>query len=80
MRDLTEELKDPQRFFCLGSTLRALIDVEHPLVWGMPREAKVLFMDGPVLEIVPCYDNEKFKEVMIADNDLLCSGWLIGEE
>ncbi|RLE96378.1 MAG: hypothetical protein DRJ57_05590 [Thermoprotei archaeon] len=81
LRDLTEELKDPQKFFCPGSTLRALVDIEHPLAWGMPREAKVLFMDGPVLEIVPSYDNEKFKEVMrFADNDLLCSGWLTGEE
>ncbi|MEM0308867.1 MAG: M14 family metallopeptidase [Thermofilaceae archaeon] len=81
LRNLSEELKDPTKYFCPGSTLRALVDNEHPLAWGMPRETTVLFIDGPVLEILPNHWNERYREVVrFADRDLLSSGWLIGEE
>ncbi|MCS7104391.1 MAG: M14 family metallopeptidase [Thermofilaceae archaeon] len=81
LRNLSEELRDPTKFFCPGSTLRAVVDVDHPLAWGMPRETTILFVDGPVIEIVPSHYNEMYKEVVrFADRDLLSSGWLIGEE
>lgn len=81
IRDLTEEIKDPKKFFCPGSTLRAVVDVEHPIGWGMPREVKVLFIDKPILEVIASYENEKYVEVVrFLEENLLSSGWLIGEE
>lgn len=81
LRNLSEELKDPTKYFCPGSTLRAVLNNDHPLAWGMPCETTVLFIEGPVLEIVPSHWNEQYHEVVrFADRDLLSSGWLIGEE
>ena len=81
LRNLAEELKDPTKYFCPGSTLRAVVDNEHPLGWGMPRETTVLFTGSPVLEVVHSHWNERYREVArFADRDLLSSGWLIGEE
>lgn len=81
IRDLTEEIKDPKKFFCPGSTLRAIVDTSHPIGWGMPRETPVLFIDRPILEIAPHYENEKYVEVVrFPESNLLLSGWLIGEQ
>ncbi|MCS7099649.1 MAG: M14 family metallopeptidase [Sulfolobales archaeon] len=80
LRDLTEEVKDPKQFFCPGSTLKILVDVGHPLGFGMPRQALALFLDRPVLEVIPSHMNEKFKVVArFPERDILQSGWLIGE-
>jgi hypothetical protein len=81
LRDVTEEINDPKKFFCPGSTIRTFINIEHPLGWGMPREVPTLFINKPVIEITPHYENEKYIEVArFADNNLLISGWLIGEQ
>ena len=81
MKDITEDIKDPKKFFCPGSTLRALVDITHPLGWGMPKETPVLFIDKPVIELAPNYENEKYVEVVrFPDSNLLLSGWLIGEQ
>ncbi len=81
VRDLSEELTDPKKYFCPGSTLRAIVDIEHPIGWGMPREVKVLFMGSPLLEVITSYENEKYREVVrFANENLFSSGWLIGEQ
>jgi len=81
VNDLSEQLKDPKKYFCPGSTLRALVDFTHPLAWGMPRETKVLFTGKPVLAVTSTYESELYREVVrFPDKNLLSSGWLIGEE
>jgi len=40
-----------EQFYCSGSLLRVeLRDVNHPAVWGMPREPFVMFERGPAFE------------------------------
>lgn len=81
LKDVSEDIKDPRQFFCPGSTLKILVDVEHPLGFGMPRKALALFLNRPVLEVIPSHTNEKFKVVArFPERDILQSGWLVGEE
>ncbi|MEM4452949.1 MAG: hypothetical protein QW182_07110, partial [Thermosphaera sp.] len=80
LRDVSEDIKDPRQFFCPGSTLKIQVDTTHPLGFGMPKQALAVFVDRPVLEIVPSHMNEKFKVVArYPERDILQSGWLIGE-
>ncbi len=80
LRDVSEDLKDPRQYFCPGSTLRILVDASQPLGFGMPRQAFAMFVDRPVLEVVPSHANEKFRVVArFPERDVLQSGWLIGE-
>jgi len=80
VRDLTEDLKDPKQYFCPGSTLKILVDTKHRLGLGMPAQALAMFVDKPILEVIPSYLNEKFKVVArFPEKDILQSGWLIGE-
>ena len=39
-------------FFAPGSLLRAIMDFGHPLAYGMPRDAAVMFINGPAFEMV----------------------------
>ena len=81
LKDLAEEISDPRKFFCPGSTIRTIVDPGHPIGWGMPQETPALFIDKPVLSLTPHHENDKYVEVArFADKDLLLSGWLIGEE
>lgn len=68
-------------FFCPGSTVRVTFDRYDPLAYGMPAEGVVVFTNSPAFEIVPGSSNEKYKTVVrYQDEDLLQSGWLIGEK
>lgn len=83
---LTKELSLPvtnalssaseNEFFVPGSFLRVVLDINHPLAYGMPREAAVVFVRSPAFvvdgvgEIVGRYP-------MV--NPLL-SGWILGPE
>ena len=81
VKDLAEDISDPRKFFCPGSTLRIMLDTGHPVAWGMPAESPALFIDKPILSVTPHHDNDKYVEVArFPDKDLLLSGWLIGEE
>ena len=67
-------------FFCPGSTIKVNVDNSHPLAYGMPDESLVLFRNSPVFEVEPGRKNEDYQTVVrYADNNLLRSGWLIGE-
>ncbi|HSR67935.1 MAG TPA: M14 family zinc carboxypeptidase [Acidobacteriota bacterium] len=80
VRDPLADL-DSEEFFCPGSTLRAHFDNTHPLAYGMPSEGYVLFWQGPALEITPSRHNDHYQRVVTyKEQDILQSGWLIGEE
>lgn len=71
LRDLKEE-----EFYCPGSLLQVIMDNEHPLGYGLPRETAVLFMEsmafdtaGPGTTTVARYPSS---------NPNL-SGWIVGE-
>jgi len=68
-------------FFCPGSTLRARVNVDHPLGYGMPEAVLIFFWDSPAFEIIPSDFNDRYEVVVsYPDRDTLQSGWLIGEE
>jgi hypothetical protein len=70
-----------KEFFCPGSTLHVNIDIDHTLGYGMPREALALCWDSPVFSINPSYFNDHYHVVASYPmQDVLQSGWLIGEE
>ncbi len=65
----------PSSFFAPGSLLRTTMDFGHPLAYGMPRDAAVMFMNGPAFDLVEGVAVARFPRY----NPLL-SGWLIGQE
>ena len=73
--------KSAKEFYCPGSTLRANINTNHRLTYGMPDEALIFFWSGPSFRIRPSFFNEKC-EILVEypERDILRSGWLVGEE
>jgi hypothetical protein len=71
---------DSKEFFCPGSTLRVRVDNTHPLGYGMPAEALVLFHYSPAFDVVPTDVNDRNDIVVrYADRNVERSGWLNGE-
>lgn len=72
---------DFKSFYCHGSTLRARIDTRHPLGYGMPECALVVYMDSPTFEIVETQNAHNYEIIAeYPERDLLQSGLLIGED
>jgi len=68
-------------FFCPGSTIRVNFDNTHPLAYGMPGQGLVVYRSSPAFEIVPGRFNHKYETVVrYEEENLLKSGWLIGED
>lgn len=68
-------------FFCPGSTLRTSVENGHPLGYGMPPESLVVFYGNPVFEVTPGSRSEGYEVIArYAENNVLGSGWLIGEK
>ncbi len=80
IRDVVENIS-AKEFFCPGSTIKATFDNTHPLAYGMPSKGLVLFRSSLAFAISPSQHNERYETVVrYADEDLLRSGWLIGEK
>jgi len=76
-------LKDmkPSQFHCPGSTIHVQIDNQHPLGYGMPREGLLLLRGSRALAVKQTHDNQDYTAVATyPEENLLQSGWLIGEE
>jgi hypothetical protein len=72
---------DSKEFFCPGSTLRVNVDTTHPLAYGMPAEALVLFHYSPAFDVVATDFNDRNQIVVrYAERDIERSGWLNGEK
>ena len=68
------------RYFCPGSTLRARFDVSHPIGYGMPERGLILNWRTPTFRVRPTPLNEQIAvPVSYEKEDLLKSGWLVGE-
>jgi hypothetical protein len=70
-----------KEFWCPGSTLRMIFDNSNPLAFGMPDEGLGTFLArSQVYEIEPTAHNDRIKIIAtIPKQDILRSGWLIGE-
>ncbi len=93
IRNVTAGLADT-RFFIPGSLIRADVDTEHSLAYGVQEEVAASFSRSRAYQVIkPSYrgegGEEKIKKapepdidvvVKFADRDLLMSGWALGEE
>jgi hypothetical protein len=77
--NILDGLNDDQ-FYCSGSLLRVeLRDVNHPALWGMPREPIVMFERGPAFDT-----KSGFRGTILAsypkERNPLASGYLLHPE
>ncbi len=88
VRNVVEGLSSTE-FWSPGSTLRVTVDTDHPLGWGMPENALAFFLeDNQVYEVLRTDHNERVDRIATYvqagegtdQNDILQSGWLLGEE
>jgi hypothetical protein len=78
-RDGLRSLKR-EEFFCPGSVLRVMVDVTHPIGYGMKDETNGYFINSAALEPVPSFSSMQSATVVrYPNNNLLRSGWLQGE-
>jgi hypothetical protein len=72
---------DRTKFFCPTSILRLLVDNETPLGYGMPKEAAAVFANSLALDTFsPPFDWERKVVATYPDDNVLLSGWLLGED
>ena len=50
MRNVLADMKRAD-FYCPGSLLAVLVDTGHPMAYGMPSLAAVMFYDSPAFDI-----------------------------
>ncbi|MDD4109352.1 MAG: hypothetical protein PHH93_11590, partial [Prolixibacteraceae bacterium] len=80
IRDVTAQL-GTKELFCPGSTLKVSFDNSHPLGYGMPDEGLVLNFSSPVFVVLPGKNNERYSTIVrYKDDNILKSGWLLGED
>ena len=73
--------KSSKAFFCPGSTLKATVNTDHPLGYGMPDETVILFWDSPAFEIQHSRFSERYELIVqYPEKSILQSGWLVGED
>jgi hypothetical protein len=72
---------DQTKFFCPTSILRILVDNETPIGYGMPKEAAAMFVGSLALDTYsPPFDWDRKVVATYPDDNVLLSGWLLGEE
>ncbi|MBE3124384.1 MAG: hypothetical protein IMZ57_01840 [Acidobacteria bacterium] len=72
---------DRTKFFCPTSILRILVDNETPIGYGMPKEAAAMFVNSLALDTFsPSYDWDRKVVAAYPEDEVLLSGWLLGEE
>ncbi len=72
---------DRTKFFCPTSILRILVDNETPIGYGMPKEAAAMFVNSLALDTSnPPFDWDRKVVATYPEDDILLSGWLLGEE
>jgi hypothetical protein len=72
---------DRTKFFCPTSILRILVDNETPIGYGMPKEAAAMFVNSLALDTYsPPYEWDRKVVATYPEDEVLLSGWLLGEE
>lgn len=74
----------PEEFFGSGLLVKITFDQNHPIALGMPEEAAGFFANSPAFEIFPSHSQEGQNRPEIvgkyADDNVVLSGWMLGEE
>jgi hypothetical protein len=69
------------KFFCPTSILRILVDPETPLGYGLPKETPAMFVNSLALDTFsPSYEWDRKVVAAYPEDEILMSGWLLGEE
>ena len=81
---LVNLLGDTRRetFYAPGSLLRARVDQTHPIGFGMPTDAEVMFVNNGAYAATPSPDTWATPVVVVhyPEAPLLRSGWITGED
>jgi len=81
MQTLRDRVADPQSlFYCPGSLLNNEFDVNHPVAWGMPASWPVFFDDDQAYRLRPGFGVEAQVVSRYPREQVLASGWLLGDE
>lgn len=64
-------------FYCPGSLVRVVVDTDHPLGYGLPRDLPVLFMNSVAFDIS---GPDATSVAQYPGSDPLLSGWILGEK
>jgi len=77
LRNVLEGLRSSQ-FYCPGSILRLQVDTSHPIARTMAKEVDAYFINSSAFEATD--PNQVRVIASYAKDDLLRSGWLLGED
>jgi hypothetical protein len=81
MQTLRDRVADPQSlFYCPGSLLNNEFDPNHPIAWGMPAAWPVFFDDDQAYRLRPGFGVDARVVSRYPRENVLASGWLLGEE
>jgi len=75
------ERVDRSKFFCPTSILKLNVDNKSPIGYGMPKEAAAMFSRSLALETwIPSGEWDRKVVASFPEEDILLSGWLLGEK
>jgi hypothetical protein len=81
MQTLRDKVADPTSlFYCPGALLQNEFDPENPVAWGMPASWPVFFDDDQAYRLRPGFGNEVKVVSRYPRQNILASGWLLGED
>lgn len=81
MQTLRDRVAEPQSlFYCPGSLLNNEFDPNHPVAWGMPAAWPVFFDDDQAYRLRPGFGVEAAVVSRYPRQNVLASGWLLGED
>jgi len=72
---------DRTKFFCPTSILRITVDNETPIGYGLPKDAAAMFVNSLAFDtFAPAYGWDRKVVASYPEDEVLLSGWLLGEE
>jgi hypothetical protein len=81
MQVLRDRVAEPENlFYCPGSLLLNEFDVNHPVAWGMPASWPIFFESDQAYRLRPGFGIEPSVAARYPREQILQSGWLLGEE
>jgi len=80
VRNVLERI-DRNKFLCPGSILKIKVDNKSPIGYGMPKEAAAMFSRSLALTTrIPYGEWDRKVVASYSKEDVLLSGWLLGED
>ncbi len=81
LKNITKTLT-PDEFFASGLLVRVIFNLENPVAFGMPSEASGFFAHSPTFQTWPSFEGgvEAQPIAKYPDENIMQSGWMLGEE